>query len=446
MRLPGSGGRRPSGRNLAAIQFGISAVALLLVVTTAGLLALHRVARDEALRDATRITRIIARNVVAPQLDRSLLDGDPAAISRLDAVLAGGVMGETIVRVKLWTAQGRIVYSDEHRLIGLSMNPADEVAEVARTGRTRAEMADLAADENQFDRGLGPLLEVYVPVTMADGTPLVAETYQTTSNLSAASNAIWRAFLPVLLAALLALALAQMPLAWWYGRRARAAATERIQLLEQAELARQDERSRIAADLHDSVVQDLAGIGFDLAAYADQVDRRPRAELVAALRHGADVCRASIAQLRTLLVQLYPGEASALDLTRALPELAAHLKSRGVKVDLEIEPLTIDEELRSLLYRAAQEGLRNVARHAAATRATVSLTTRDGMATLLIEDDGQGMSSRDLIEQRAAGHVGLTLLADRVRTQHGELTISSEPGRGTRLLVWLPLAPRRPEG
>jgi signal transduction histidine kinase len=53
------------------------------------------------------------------------------------------------------------------------------------------------------------------------------------------------------------------------------------------------------------------------------------------------------------------------------------------------------------------------------------------------------MSSRDLVKQRAAGHVGLTLLADRVRAQQGELTISSEPGRGTRLVVWLPLEVRR---
>ena len=112
-------------------------------------------------------------------------------------------------------------------------------------------------------------------------------------------------------------------------------------------------------------------------------------------------------------------------------------------VSVDIQPLTIDEELRSLLYRAAQEGVRNVARHAAATRATISLTQQDGVATLLIEDDGQGMTSRDLAEQRAAGHVGLTLLADRVRSQRGELTISSEPGRGTRLIVWVPVEPRR---
>jgi two-component system, NarL family, sensor kinase len=446
MRFPGIAGERPSGRDLATTQFAITAFTLLLVVTTVGLFALHRVARDQALREATRLTRLIAASVIAPEVDRSLLAGDPASVSRLDALLHDGVIGDIIVRVKLWTPGGRIVYSDEHRLIGQDLPASAAVVEVARTGRPQAAVSDLDGEENSFERGRGDLLEVYVPVTAVDGTRFVAETYQATGDLTAASNTIWRSFLPVLLLALVALALAQLPLAWWYGRWSRNEVTERVELMTRAELARADERSRIAADLHDGVVQDLAGIAFDLAANADQVHSRSPQQLATALRHGADVSRASITQLRTLLVQLHPGEPSALDLARALPELAAHLRQRGVTVDVDIEPITIDEELRSLLYRAAQEGLRNVARHAAASRATISLTESGGVATLLIEDDGQGMTAHDLVEQRAAGHVGLTLLADRVRTRQGELTISSEPGRGTRLVVWLPLEPRQPPG
>jgi two-component system NarL family sensor kinase len=442
VKLPAIAGQRPSGRDLAAIQFAISASALLLVVTTAGLLALHRVARDEALREATRLSRAITESVIAPRIDRALVNGDPAAVDRLDAVLVDGVIGDVAVRVKLWTPQGRVVYSDEHRLIGRVLTPSAKVVGVATTGQVKAEVSDLLDEENSFERDHGHLLEVYVPFTAADGTRLVAETYQPTAGLSAASDAIWRAFLPVLLIALGALALAQVPLALWYGRTSRRQTTERVELVGRAERTRQDERSRIAADLHDSVVQDLAGIAFDLAATARQVHLRTPEELAAALRNGAEVSRSSIAHLRTLLVQLHPGEAPALDLERALPELAVGLKARGVKVDVDIGPLTIDHELRSLLYRAAQEGVRNVARHAAATRATISLTERDGVATLLVEDDGQGMTSRDLMKQRSAGHVGLMLLADRVRAHRGELTISSEPGRGTRLMVWLPFAPR----
>lgn len=444
MRRPGLRGERPTARNLVALQFFLSASAIALVIGTFGVWALHRVARDEALRDATRVTRVLAVTTIAPQIDAGLLSGDPAAIARMDEVLADDeVIGPLAVRLKLWTADGRLVYSDEKRLMGSGVKPSDEIEEVAATGQPEAHLSDLDAAENSYERGLGPLLEVYVPLTAKDGTRLVVETYQPTSALAAASNRIWRSFLPVLLAVLVALAAAQLPLARWYARRARRDADERVELMARAEAARQDERSQIAADLHDSVVQDLAGVAFDLAAHANQVKRYTPEELADALRNGAEVSRSSIATLRAMLVQLHPAEEPpALDLTRAIPELAADLKGRGVRVDCAVDRVDVTHEVQTLLYRAAQEGVRNVARHAAATRATISLTERDGVATLLIEDDGQGMTSRDLVKQRAAGHVGLTLLADRVRSRKGELTISSEPGRGTRLVVWLPLDAR----
>lgn len=440
---PDGAGRRFTGRHVAALQFLVSASALLLVVATLGLVALHKVAKDEALRDATRTTRAIVRTIVEPRVDRGLTTGDPAAVSRLDGVLANGVVGDLVIRVKVWLPDGTVAWSDEKRLIGFRDTPSPNLVAAARTGEVRAQMSDLDEAENRFERGAGPLLEVYVPMTAEDGTRFVAEAYYPTSGLAAASDAIWRSFLPVLLAALAALALAQVPLAWWYGRRGRAEALERVELMERAEAVRRDERSRIAADLHDSVVQDLAGVAFDLSASAHQVRSRPSDELEQSFRHAAEVCRASIEHLRTLLVQLHPEDPPAIDLGQALPELAADLKGRGVKVDLAVEALAAGQEVRALLYRAAQEGVRNVARHAAATRATISLTERDGVATLLIEDDGQGMTSRDLVRQRANGHVGLTLLADRVRSSQGELTISSEPGRGTRLTVWLPVGTAR---
>jgi signal transduction histidine kinase len=365
-------------------------------------------------------------------------------VARLDELMAAGVIGDTIVRVKLWTPDGRLVYSDEHRLLGLGLKPAREIAEVARTGRPAAELSDLEAEENNFERSRGDLFEVYAPVRAADGTVLVAESYQTTQTLDTATDSLWRAFWPLLLAAVVALALAQLPIGWWYGRRSREQGQERAELLARAQRARQDERSRIASDLHDGVVQDLAGMSFDLAATAEQVGTLSPEEVAAALRNGSKVSRDSIAQLRTLLVQLHPADDDPeLDLTRALPDLAEDLVGRGVAVQLDVEPVGLDEERRALVLRAAQEGIRNVARHAAATRATISLRQRDGMATLTVEDDGQGMTPHDLVDQRAAGHVGLTLLAHRVRTQQGELTISSEPGRGTRLTVSLPLLRHR---
>ncbi len=428
-----------TGRHLAAVQFAISAAALLAVVATVGLYSLHRAARDEALREATTLTRMLADSVLGPALDAPALAADPAALARVDRAFRTTGLSDLVVRVKVWTPQGRVVWSDEPRLVGTGTAVPDDVAAVASTGQPLADLSDLSERENGFERGNGDLLEVYVPVTAADGTPLVAETYQRTAALAAASDAIWRRFVPVLLLALLALAVAQVPLARWYRLRARREEAARAELTARAEHARRDERSQIAADLHDGVVQDLAATAFDLSATAATVHRRTPEDLAEAMRRGAESARSSIEQLRALLVRLYPADQPVLDLADALPELAADLKRRGVRVDLRVARVTMEQQHSALLYRAAQEALRNVARHAAATRATISLSEADGVATLLIEDDGHGMTSRDLVRQRAAGHVGLTLLADRVRAQRGELTISSEPGRGTRLTVWLPV-------
>ena len=323
MRWPGTDRAQPSGRDLAAVQFAISAVALILVVTTAGLFALHRVARDEALRDAAKVNTIIARSVISPQVDQAVLDGDPAAIARLDALVTGNVLGELIVRIKLWTPDGRIVYSDEHRLIGQTLTPSEELADVAGTATTRADLSDLAADENAFERSSGQLLEVYTLVTATDGTRLVAETVPGDRG---ARLGVERdlAVLPAGAASRPAGARTG-PASRWPGgtaggRGPRPPSGSR--LLEQADHARKDERSRIAADLHDSVVQDLAGVAFDLAANADQVDRRTREELAVAFRHGADVSRASIASSAPCWSSSTRASPPALDLTRALPRAA----------------------------------------------------------------------------------------------------------------------------
>jgi two-component system NarL family sensor kinase len=91
-----------------------------------------------------------------------------------------------------------------------------------------------------------------------------------------------------------------------------------------------------------------------------------------------------------------------------------------------------------LVYRAVQEALRNVDRHAAARTASVALRDDDGALTLVVEDDGRGMTGDNLREQHAAGHMGLALLADGVTARGGSLSIESEPGTGTRVCVTLP--------
>jgi signal transduction histidine kinase len=284
------------------------------------------------------------------------------------------------------------------------------------------------------------MVEVYLPLRGPNGDQVLVEAYHPAGNIATAGHRIWRTLLPVLLAVLAALALAQLPLAWFLARRVRGEEQERERLGRRAHDALEAERRRIAAELHDGVVQDLAGVAYELQAAADRARAGdPGGDLAGTLRRGAGVCRGSMRALRAILLDLYPSERRAHGLDDAVEQLARPLRERGVQVAVQVGVEgTLPTPMAEMLYRAAQEALRNVERHAAARTALVALTEDDGDVTLVIEDDGRGMTGDNLREQHAAGHMGLALLADGVAARGGSLSIESEPGAGTRVSVSLP--------
>jgi two-component system, NarL family, sensor kinase len=437
---------RATSRRVALAHFTLCGMALLLVVATIGTVALRHVARDEALRDARVLTAALARGVIQGQITQDVLDGDPAALDRLDGlvharVLAGQPGDSSIIRIKIWSTDGRIVYSDAPGLIGKRFVLPEDLREAMDHRAASAEVSDLERPENRFERGKGPLVEVYQPMPVAGGDEVLLEAYHPASEINQASRRIERTFLPVALALLAALALAQLPLAWFLARRVRADEQERERLTRAGEDALESERRRIAAELHDGVVQDLAGVAYELQAAADQLPAGNGHDpaLAAALRRGAGVCRGSMRALRALLVDLYPSERREQGLDAAVEALARPLRDRGVDVAVDLQ---LDGALPSataeLVYRAVQEALRNVDRHAAARTASVALRDDGDGLTLVVEDDGRGMTGENLREQHAAGHMGLALLADGVAARGGSLSIESEPGTGTRVRVTLP--------
>jgi signal transduction histidine kinase len=441
---------RASSARVAFAHFAVSGMALLIVVGTIGVVALRHAARDEALRDARALTAALARGVIQPQISAGVLAGDPVALRRLDRLVHQRVLGSpdpsqpkdsSIIRIKVWDADGRIVYSDEPRLMGRRFVLPEDLREAMDARKASADVSDLGRPENRFERGKGRLVEVYQPMRVAGGTLLLLEAYHPAKDITGASARIENSFLWVLLAVLVALALAQLPLAWFLARRVRADEQERERLRRAGDDALETERRRIAAELHDGVVQDLAGVAYELQATADRLpsDNGHDAELGAALRRGAGVCRGSMRALRALLVDLYPSERREQGLDAAVDALARPLRDRGVDVavDLELER-TLPSTTTELVYRAVQEALRNVDRHAAARTASVALRDDDGSVTLVVEDDGRGMTGDNLREQHAAGHMGLALLADGVAARGGALSIESEPGTGTRVRVTLP--------
>ncbi|HCO04305.1 MAG TPA: bifunctional chorismate mutase/prephenate dehydratase [Actinobacteria bacterium] len=92
----------------------------------------------------------------------------------------------------------------------------------------------------------------------------------------------------------------------------------------------------------------------------------------------------------------------------------------------------------SLVFRVAQEAIRNVVNHSQATKVITRLRYADGVVTLRVEDNGRGFSSADRSRRREEGHVGLSLLNNAVEASSGRLSLESEPGRGTSLMLTLP--------
>jgi two-component system, NarL family, sensor kinase len=426
--------RRTTTRPLA--QFVLSG---LVAVSLLGLVAveiMRREGQDEAIRQAQQTARLVGNGIVAPNVDRGLLRGDRESIAAMDAVVRDAVLQGPVVRIKLWDATGRVVYSDEPRLIGNRYELDEEAHEALYRNSVQAELSDLQGPENRFERsGDRELLEVYLGVRAPDGTPLLLEVYERFSSVTASGRRLWLAFAPALLGALLLLQIAQVPLAYSLLRRLRKGQEEREALLHRALDAAENERSRIARDLHDGAVQDLAGVSFTLAAAADRLERGGEDETATLVEQAADDTRRSVRELRTLLVDLYPPSLHQQGLAAALADLLAPLASRGMETALRADPgMRLPEDAERTLFRAAQEALRNVTKHAKADRVEVTVDQRNGNVALTVSDDGRGPGDAVAGE----GHLGLRMVSDLAGDVGGEFRLASREGGGTTFCFEVP--------
>ncbi len=434
--------RRTIGRSVAV--FAVSALAAVVIVAVIESFVFRSAGTAEAIRDARQVSVTVGTGMVEPALRDGIFTGDPAALNSLDRVVTGRVLGRSIVRVKIWDASGRILYSDEHRLIGASYRLGDDESAALHGDRPEADLSDLSAPENRFERPFGSLLEVYMPVHTPNGTPLLFESYHRYSAVAASGRKVWLGVVPALLIGLAVLALVQVPLAWRMARGLERGRLDRERLLRRAVEASTAERRRIAGDLHDGVVQDFAGLSMSLAAAGERAEADGAPAAAAALREGAGRTRQGMRQLRTLLVEIYPPNLHTAGLEPALSDLLAPLAARAILTHLEVAPgvhaLQADRAIEGLVFRTAQEALRNVVAHAEAASVEVRLATGHGMLELTVRDDGRGFSTADLDRSGEEGHMGLPLLAGLAEEAGGSLEVDSEPGHGTTVRLEVPAA------
>ncbi len=218
----------------------------------------------------------------------------------------------------------------------------------------------------------------------------------------------------------------------------RQADDERRRLLAHLVSAQEEERGRLAADIHDDTIQVMTAAAMRL----DLLQKKLAPPQQPILGRTAETVQRALERLRHLIFELRPavldrdGLAQAIaayldDTEHTEPALAVHLDNR-----LEHEP---PGEVRVVAYRIAQEALSNARRHARATRLEVVLELADAGIRVEIRDDGVGFSA-EAVDDSPPGHLGLSTMRERAEMAGGWFKIVSGPDTGTRVEFWLPTA------
>ena len=435
-------GEAPVSLRKVALQLVVGILVVLAVVTVGGTFAARRLAEREAVNGAARQADLLAETVVQPALSDTLLARDPAALRTFDRLVHDRVMGDDVVHVKLWTTGGTVLYSDESALMGRTFPLDDEQKEALKNPRTVAAISDLDEEENALDSSTdGKLVEVYRPVWTPGGSTMLFEIYAPYDQVTQRTSQLWRGFAGVTLSSLLLFVILLAPLIWHLTSRVRRDQRQRELLLQRAVEASSTERRMIAATLHDGPVQDLAATSFTVSAAAARAETAGHHALEQQLREVSASVRTSIRALRSLLVDIYPASLAQAGLSGALTDLAQSVRAPGLEVHVEHDPdddLGLTPAQERLVYRIAQETLRNAAKHAAPCTVTVVLDRDDEGMRLDVVDDGPGFDVAAGLVRPEEGHFGLRLLADLAASGGAGLYVASAPGHGTHWRLRVP--------
>jgi two-component system nitrate/nitrite sensor histidine kinase NarX len=205
------------------------------------------------------------------------------------------------------------------------------------------------------------------------------------------------------------------------------------ELYEHAQaLAALQERQRLAQNLHDAVNQSLFSAGL-IADVLPRLWDRDQDEARKSLDDLRRLTRAAQAEMRALLAELRPSAITDTDLGDLLHLLGNALSGRvNIPVNVTVaKEVILPAEVQVAFYRVCQEALNNVAKHAKASRVDIDLKPEGAAVELRIRDDGQGFNP----DQTVSGHYGLSMMRERAEAAGASLTITSQPGHGTELIM-----------
>jgi len=208
------------------------------------------------------------------------------------------------------------------------------------------------------------------------------------------------------------------------------------ELTRHLQTAREDERGRLARDLHDELGALLTSAKLDAARI------RPRLaaaapEAMDRLAHLVDTLNSSIALGRRIIEDLRPSTLSNLGLATTLEILAREFAERaGVKVHSQLQPVTLPPDAELVIYRVVQEAITNISKYAKARQVWITLAETDGQVVVSVRDDGVGFDTA----AAPASAYGLMGMRFRVEAEGGSIALQSTPGQGTCVQVQLPQA------
>lgn len=386
----------------------------------------------------------------------------------LAGLLTDTSMGQHITGIKIWDMQGRVVYSTNARIVGLTF-PMDPSLSRALRGWVAADVGNLTNPENVYDYDRGQRrLETYIPVRRMGTRQIIAaiEFYQTVDELdhdiAAAQQRSWLIVGGGTLAAYLLLAGFVRRTSDTIRRQQNELSNQVLQLTallaQNKELHERVRRAarrtaalnerflrRISAELHDGPVQDL---GLALLRLDHLLPRAEPAQSQAA----PEAARQSDFQIIQSSLWHALQEIRAISAGMGLPELEqmtlaetvaravrAHERRTNTPVTLAMNgaPDTVSISLKITVYRIVQEALSNAYRHAGAVDQLVQLSYEHDLLSLTISDRGPGFEK--IHETDWEEHLGLGGMRERAESLGGIFQIESELGRGTRVVVQLPL-------
>jgi len=215
-RPPRDGARAttaPPTTRSVLLRYALGTAAATIVIVVGGTVVLRSVAIDEAKRD-TRTKVLAAGQIVESALADGLLDGDEEALAAIDDAVLGRVLSGSVVRVKIWSQDGRVLYSDDPAQIGGRYALDADQRRLLLEGGAEVEVSALDRPENARDRGQGELIEAYTPIRTPSGTPVLFEIYERLDSVTAGARRLLAALAPPILGAIALLVLVQVPLVW----------------------------------------------------------------------------------------------------------------------------------------------------------------------------------------------------------------------------------------